>query len=96
MTKRLHSAAPPALDTDPGQPPADHKRGSADARVDRNGPDWAVDPAGAALHAAVTVFNDGFVVLVGKYSVRADAGTGSAADAQTLVELETCHTRYVS
>ncbi len=69
---------------------------SADARVDRNGPDWTIDPAGAAFHTAVTVLNQGFIVPIGEYRMRADPRARLTTDTQALIKTQAGDAGYIS
>lgn len=70
------------------QPPADHKRGSADAGVDAHRPHRAIDATGAAFHTAVVILNSCFATLVGKDCLRTYPGTHFTADTKALVQAE--------
>ncbi len=70
------------------QPPADHKRGSADAGVHTHRPHRAIDAAGAAFHATVVIPNGCFAVVVVKDSLGTDPGTHFTADTKALIQAE--------
>ena len=81
-----NSAAALGLDSYFIQPPADHKRCSADTRVYAHRPHRTIDTAGAAFHTAIKILNGCFPTMVGKDGLRAYPGTHFTADAKTLLK----------
>ena len=78
------------------QPPADHKGGSADTRIDAHRPNRTVDAAGTAFHAAVAIFNRGLAGMIGKDGLGTYLGTHLTTDAHTPVQTKAGHTIYIS
>ena len=78
------------------QPPADHKRCSADTRVDAYRPHRAINAAGAAFHTAVQILNYRFARLVGKHGLGAYPGTHLTSDADILIQPQTGYAIYIS